>query len=122
MPEDSRRYISRIGQTEGPFSIDEIYDMIVARKLQSNTLFWSESKKAWKLIAGVMLDIDPDHLDQFIKDGVKKVRVQGSGPNDCYVCLALADKVFPIDKPPELPPVNCICVPWCRLVLTPVKD
>jgi len=122
MPEDSRRYISRIGHTEGPFTIDEIYDLILARKMDHNALFWSESKKAWKSMPGIMLDIDPDRLEQFIKEGVKKVRVQSSGPKDCRACTALADKIFPIDKPPELPPVGCTCVPWCRLVLSPVKD
>jgi len=118
---DSRRYISRVGKTEGPFTIDEIYDMVIARKMDHNAMFWSESKKSWKFLPGLMLDVDPDHLDQFIKDGVKQVRVQGSGPKDCPACSVLADKIFPVDNPPLLPPVGCQCVPWCRLVFAAVQ-
>jgi hypothetical protein len=122
MPEDSRRYISRIGRTEGPYTVDEIYDMIAAKKADFNTLFWSERKQAWKSITGLMLDVDPDKIDQFLSAGVKQVTILGSGGQDCHACTQLVNKVYPISRQPVLPPITCRCVPWCRLVIAPVQD
>ncbi len=122
MPEDSRRYISRTGRTEGPYTVDEIHDMIAAKKADFNTLFWSERKQAWKSITGLMLDIDPDKIDEFLKAGVKEVKVIGSDGNECTACFHLVDKIFPVSRQPVLPPVDCRCVPWCRLVIAPVQE
>jgi hypothetical protein len=122
MPEDNRRYISRIGRTEGPYTVDEIHDLIADQKADFNTLFWSARKNAWKSITGLMLDVDPDKLDEFLRDGVKEIRILGSGGKDCYACAQLVDKVFPIGRQPILPPVACRCVPWCRLVVAPVTE
>jgi len=122
MPEDSRRYISRIGRTEGPYTVDQIHDMIAEGKADYNTLFWSERKRAWSSITGLMLDIDPDKLDEFLRAGIKQVKILGSGKNECYECALLVDKVFPIGRQPVLPPVACRCVPWCRLVVAPVVE
>ncbi len=119
---DSRRYISRTGVTEGPFTVDEIFTMAMAGETNMHSLFWSESKQAWKPLVGLMLDVDPERIDEFIEAGVKRVRVLGSGSQDCYVCAALADKTFPIGRSPLLPPEGCRCVPWCRLVLAAVQD
>ena len=77
---------------------------------------------AWKSISGLMLDLDPDKIDEFLRAGVKQVKILGSGGQDCYECAKLVDKIFPISKHPVLPPVACRCVPWCRLVIAPVKD
>jgi len=96
--------------------------MAVAGETNIHTLFWSESKKAWKPLAGLMLDVDPERIDEFIEAGIKHVRVLGSGNRDCPACAALADKVFPIAAHPVLPPQGCRCLPWCRLVFAPVKD
>jgi hypothetical protein len=120
MPVDNRRYISRIGQTEGPYTVDEIYAMIADKQADYNTLFWSERKQAWKSITGLILDIDPDKTDEFLKAGVKEIKVLGSDGKDCYACAALVNKTFPINRQPVLPPVACRCVPWCRLVIAPV--
>ena len=122
MAEDTRRYISRTGTAEGPYTVDELYAMAAAGQINFQTFFWSEAKKAWKPLAGLMLDVDPDRLDQMIKEGVKRVRVFGSGGKDCHACSVLGDKVFPIESPPVLPPATCRCVPWCRLVLAPVQE
>ena len=122
MPEDTRRYISRTGRTEGPYTLDEIYDMVAAKKADFNTLFWSEKKQGWKSITGIMLDVDPDNLDKFLEAGVKQVKIIGSGGTDCFYCAKLVDKIFPISKQPILPPIDCRCIPWCRLVVTPVKE
>jgi hypothetical protein len=119
---DTRRYISRVGKTEGPYTVDEIYDMAMARKLDYNAMFWSESTKKWKFMPGLMFDIDPDRLEQFHRDGVKKIRVQGASKTSCRWCTAMVGKVYSIGEPPELPPKNCRCVPWCELVLAPVAD
>ncbi len=119
---DSRRYISRTGVTEGPYTVDEIYSMAVAGETNIHALFWSESKRAWKPLVGLMLDVDPERIDEFIQAGVKQVRVLGSGNRDCPACSALADKIFSITSPPVLPPQGCRCVPWCRLVLAAVQD
>jgi hypothetical protein len=122
MPVDNRRYISRIGRTEGPYTVDEIHDMIVEQKADFNTLFWSERKQGWKSITGLMLDIDPDNLDKFLEAGVKEIKILGSGGKDCFACSKLVDKVYPISKQPVLPPITCRCFPWCRLVVAPVQD
>lgn len=122
MPEDSRRYISRTGVSEGPYTVDEIYTLAVTGQTNLHNLFWSPSKKAWLPLAGLMLDIDPDRLDQFIKDGVKRVQVFGSSSPHCLACSRLANKTFPIETPPELPPKGCDCIPWCQLVLAPAPD
>jgi len=122
MPEDNRRYISRIGRTEGPYTVDEIYAMVADKTADFNTLFWSEKMKAWKSLMGLILDIDPDKTDEFLKAGVKEVTILGSDGNDCYACALLVGKVFPINRQPVLPPLTCRCVPWCRLVIAPVQE
>lgn len=119
---DSRRYISRSGVTEGPFTVDEIYDLFAANEIPDHTLFWSEAKNAWKPIVGLMLDVDPDKLDDFKAEGVRQVRVLGSKGKDCQPCSQLIGKVFPIESPPVLPPKGCYCRPWCGLVLSPVRE
>jgi hypothetical protein len=122
MPEDTRRYISRIGRTEGPYTVDELYNMITSNQADYNTLFWSERKQAWKSVTGLMLDIDPDQIEQFLRDGVKQVRIDGSSGKHCYACATLVNRIFPISRQPVLPPLACRCIPWCQLVVTPYEE
>jgi hypothetical protein len=80
------------------------------------TLFWSEARQQWLPFTGVMFDIEPSRLQDMAAAGIEKVGVLGSGQGDCPACSALVGKEFPISAVPNLPPVDCMCVPWCRLL------
>ena len=103
--------------SEGPYSVPALFKMATAGEIGVSTLFWSESKQEWLPLPGLLFDVEPPRLQQMIAAGIERVEVLGTG-SDCEACAALVNKVYPITDAPLLPPTGCLCMPWCRLVLT----
>jgi len=58
-------------------------------------------------------------LEEFRRIGVKAVRVLGCGKDSCEACRAIADKVYPLDRVPELPYPRCTHDIGCRCLIVP---
>ncbi|HEX7517142.1 MAG TPA: hypothetical protein VF345_07630 [Chthoniobacterales bacterium] len=57
---------------------------------------------------------DPDRLDKMRAVGIQYVQwLSMRHPDECAACQALEGKVFPIDDPPPMPPIDCTCELWC---------
>ena len=102
------------GQELGTLSINQLYRMATRGDINYTAEFWSEREHDWRLLAGIMFDIEPLHTDDMKSAGITNVQLLGSGPDDCPACKALQGKTYLIDDIPVLPPANCTCVPWCR--------
>ena len=112
---DEKRYLKIKDKKEGPFSIQQIMRMTELGEANHRTEFWAKSSKSWEPLTRFMCDIEPSNVSQLEEAGIEHVEVLTSGTGtDCPACMALSGKVFPIDDRPELPPVDCTCLPWCR--------
>ena|SRR5579871_2712895 len=99
------------------FSVGDVQNGHLWRDWSSDA-FLVQRETAVSPLIGLMFDIEPSRLDEMISAGIETVEILGSGQYDCTACSALAGKVYPIVAPPILPPADCECVPWCRLVVT----
>ena len=120
-----KRMVRFDGVEEGPFGLQQIMRMRTRGDLGAETEFWSERDKTWKPIVAMMTDFevyDDERLREMREAGILYVTFAGND-EDCPACQAFMNKVFPIDEAPTLPPAECTCVPWCRLILiaTPAK-
>jgi len=104
-------------QELGILSIDRLYRMAANGKIDHTAEFWSNTKKAWRPLSGIIFDIEPSRIDEMRSAGITKVEVIGSGVDACLACKALEGRAYAIDQVPILPPTNCTCVPWCRSVV-----
>jgi hypothetical protein len=111
-----KRKIRAGGDEIGLLSLDKLYRLVTRGDLDAPREFWSEEKKSWLPLSGIMFDIEPSRVSQMREAGVSLVSVLGSGA-DCPACDALQKKSFPIDEAPTLPPAGCSCIPWCRLTM-----
>jgi hypothetical protein len=118
MSDDPKRWIWYYESLSGRFKIDRLYQMAMDKEIDFTTWFWSEIDQSWKPLSGLMFDFEPDafRIKQMSEAGITRVKVLGSGGEDCEACRALTNKVFAIESLPALPPENCRCVPWCRLI------
>jgi hypothetical protein len=114
------RWIWEGNEAQGPYSIPALFKMATSGDIAPATLFWSESSQAWKQLSALLFDLEPSRLSQMASAGIKRVKVLGCG-DDCEACAAFAGKVYSISSPPSIPPVDCQCVPWCRLVFAAVE-
>ena len=104
-------------QELGILSIDRLYRMAMSGKIDHTAEFWSNTVGAWRPLAGIIFDIEPSRTDEIKSAGITKVEVIGSGVDDCSACKAFEGREYPVDQPPDLPPPNCTCVPWCRSIV-----
>ena len=108
-----RREIRFEGRELGVLTIGHIQRMMERGEIDYTAEFWSENKQMWCPVAGVMFDIDPLRTEEMRKAQIKMVKIVGTR-EDCPACKELAGKLYEIDEVPELPPQDCVCVPWCR--------
>jgi hypothetical protein len=104
------------GEEMGSHSIRDLYRMATRGEINHTAEFWSEQEQSWRPLAGIIFDFSPPRLDDMRRAGITKVKILGSGSDDCRVCTALQKRVYGIDEVPTLPPADCTCVPWCRCV------
>ena len=57
----------------------KMYRMATSGEIGTTMLFWSEVKKQWLPLSGVMFDIEPLRLGEMVAAGIQKVKVLGSG-------------------------------------------
>jgi hypothetical protein len=115
--DDSKRWLWIEETAQGPFTVAKMYKMATSREISPTTLFWSDVKQQWFPLPGVMFDIEPSRLDEMTATGIQKVQLLGSGQEDCAACTQIIGEIYPISASPALPPPNCACVPWCRLMI-----
>lgn len=58
-------------------------------------------------------------LEELRRAGVKAVRMLGCGEDSCEACRAIAAKVYPIARVPELPHPRCSHEVGCRCLVVP---
>ena len=110
-------------QQTGPFTVDQLYRMAQREEIGPQTLFWSDHRKQWLPLTGVMLDIEPGGFQQMRESGIRRAEILDSGTGeDCPACHALTGRTYPIAAVPTLPPDGCTCVPWCRCIITAAPD
>ncbi len=123
MNDPDARKIRFRGQELGPYSVDKLYRMRMGKQIDGTTEFYSPSKDQWLPLAGIIEDLETTvtterRLQQMKEAGFETVKFLVSGEKgDCPSCRALAKTAHPIDNVPKIPPADCTCVPWCRLVL-----
>jgi hypothetical protein len=104
------------GKDLGSHSIRALDRMATRGEINHTAEFWSETEQAWCPLAGIIFDFSPPRLDDMRSAGITKVRILGSGSEDCPACAALQEIVYAIEEVPKLPLAACTCVPWCRCV------
>ena len=104
------------GEDLGTHSVDRLYRMASRGDIDHTAEFWSEGERAWRPLAGIIFDIEPGRTEDMKAAGITKVKILGSGSDDCPACKALEGRVYPIDDIPTLPPAHCTCNPWCRSI------
>jgi GYF domain 2 len=115
---DDSRWIWRYDQRSGPFTVAQLTRLARDGEINHRTLFWSERRAEWLPLRGLLFDLFPGQLVDMRRVGIQRMRVLGSGlDSDCAACKRLADQVYPISKPPVLPPRRCTCNPWCRCTI-----
>ncbi len=119
--DDPKRWLWIEEIAQGPFSVAQMYKMAKSGEIVPTTLFWSEAKQKWLPLACVMFDIEPSRLSEMAAAGVERVEILGSGQVDCLICSGLVGKFYLIVASPVLPPPDCTCVPWCRLLIIATK-
>jgi GYF domain 2 len=111
-----KRKVRFEGVELGPLSLDRLYRMVTRGEIGTTAEFWSDRQKQWLPLAGILVDIEPSRIGDMKSAGIRKVKILGSGPDDCPACMAIQEKVYPVDQVPILPPADCACNPWCRCV------
>jgi len=101
------------GRELGVLTIGRIQHMMERGDLDHTAEFWSVTQKQWCPVAGIMFDIDPLRTEELRQAHIRKVQIVGTS-EDCPACQELAGKSYGIDEIPELPPRDCVCLPWCR--------
>jgi hypothetical protein len=112
-----KRKIRSDGEEIGLLSLDKLYRMVTRGDLDAPREFWSEKKESWLPLSGIMFDLQPSNIPAMRDGGVRKVSILGVDSSDCPACTAIQNKEFSIDEVPEIPPLECLCIPWCRLVV-----
>ena len=115
-----RREIRLDGRELGAITIGRIQHLMENGELDHTAEFWSDRRNAWCAVAGIMYDIDPLRVEQMRGAGVERVRIVGT-PEDCPACKELAGTCHGIDELTDLPPPDCVCLPWCRLNVVAVE-
>jgi len=106
-------------QRTGPFKIQKLYRMAKRGEIDNHTPFWSERRQKWLPLLHLLCDMYPDRdrLDQMRDVGIKRVKVIGSGLDDCDACRKLTGQLYATENAPQLPPKDCTCTPWCRCTI-----
>lgn len=105
------------GKELGPIALKALFRMSTRREIDETAEFWSDEKQQWLPLPGIMFDIEPSRVPAMRAAGIERVSILGSGSDDCPACAALLNKIYQIEAVPELPPIDCSCVPWCRLTV-----
>jgi hypothetical protein len=94
-----------------------------SREIDGSTEFFSIRQQTWLPLAGIIENFFPsnaDRLAKFKETGLKSVKILRAGVRgECKVCRELAKGTYPIDNVPDIPPAECTCNPWSRLIITP---
>ena len=115
---DDVREVRGAGQSAGELALFDVFLKATSGELLRPWEFWSPQRQAWLPLAGILFDLYPLDLEAMRRVGTTTVRIQGSPPDDCPACTALVG-IHPIDNVPALPPSECTCLPWSRLVVFP---
>lgn len=108
------------GEEWGKLTLQQAHRMLSRGDISPPIEYFSDRAKAWRPIAGIMFELEPDRLQDLRNSGFRRVEVAGSGDEDCEHCAALLDRSFAIEETPKLPPEKCSCIPWCRCMVIPV--
>lgn len=66
---------------------------------------------------------DPEQLANMQRVGIEYIEwLSARHDDECPACKALEGKVFPINEPPPMPPVDCRCELWCKCILVAAAD
>ena len=111
---------------EGPFMLEEIIKIFrrVDQDGYTGDSFYRRSRaKEWRPLRSFAHyefdDADFPRLDRFQRLGVKYVKwLTARHDDECTACKKLEGKIFLIDAPPPIPPVNCRCELWCKCMLS----
>ncbi len=123
MSKDEKRRIRFLGEELGLFTTKEVFMMRERNEIDSTAEFYSEKLKRWRLLPEYMEEEFPssEKIAQFKSMGYEYLRVIGTPGEDCPACNETTNQTYFIDKPPLIPPLNCTCIPWCRLIPQPLK-
>jgi hypothetical protein len=117
------------GAQEVPFTVEEIVKIF--RRVDhdgytGDSLYRRSGNKEWKpLRAFACFEFDDPgfpRLDQIRRCGVKYVKwLTARHDDECAACKKLEGKIFPIEAPPPMPPVDCRCELWCKCLLVAAR-
>ena len=116
---DEQWWIYSDGEIIGAFTVAQLYRMRNDHELPGASQFYSNRRRDWFPISGLLFDITPQviRILTMTSVGITKCKILGAGYDDeCPECRVLADRTFEVQECPELPPKNCTCIPWCRLL------
>jgi len=122
MNPDARR-IRFNGEEQGPFPVGKLYRMALRGDFDHAAEFFCRKSNQWLPIAGIIRDLETtvtteQRTKQLKAAAVKKVEfLAGDANTDCPSCRAIARKIHSIDNVPRIPPADCHCIPWCRLIV-----
>jgi len=129
MTQPVRYYLRRAAGTQtGPFTLNDI--LKIFRRVQhdgytGDSLYRRSGSNEWKPLRAFAYFqfADPDRLDTFRQCGIKYVQWLTAGHDDeCAACKKLNGKIFSVDAPPPIPPVDCRCELWCKCILIAVDE
>jgi hypothetical protein len=114
------RQIRFNGRELGPYTVERLFRAVMSKEFDHTTEFFSERNKQWFPIVGLLEDYYPiaEKIERMREVGITSVKiVSGGDREDCPACRAIADRIYPIDHVPTLPPAGCMCVPWCCCIV-----
>lgn len=125
------RYFLRRDQwtQEGPFTLNDI--LKIFRRVNhdgytGDSLYRRLGNKEWKpLRAFAHFEFaEPEfRLGELRRLGIKYVEWLTAGlPDECAACKKLDGKIFSVDAPPPIPPVDCQCELCCKCILVAAKN
>jgi hypothetical protein len=115
--EDNGRRVRFRGEELGFLTLYDIGALCARGRLDQTAEIWSPRGRTWRRLTELLFDFYPDRLSQMKAAGIVLVEILGSGLDDeCPACAALVGKRFPIDSIPAIPPANCACLPWCKVM------
>ena len=101
----------------GPFPLKELLILSQNGEVDRNTMYFEPATNDWRPLGQLYHEQKAERLAYLRDSGMGAVQIAGGGLDDeCPVCRALLDKIFPIAEAPVLPPENCTCEPWCKAV------
>lgn len=104
-------------EQSGPYPLREVLDLCRNGQVNRKTMYFEPAINDWRPLGQLYQEQKAERLTYLRESGMGAVQIAAGGLDDeCPACRELLDQIFPITEAPVIPPGNCTCEPWCKMV------